>query len=109
MSMKEMQSVVVKSEEMQLELQPEMQLPVSDVKPKRFTLKPRKPSPLKPFRQRPSASEQMMLPDPKQVLRWQNILDTNYVILRDNLKPSPLVKFLALSSDQQKTLDGMVG
>ena len=106
MSMKqeEMQSVVVKSEEMQ----PEMQLPVSDVKPKRFALKPRKRSALKPIRQRPSASEQMMLPDPKQVLRWQDILDTNYVILRDNLKPSPLVKFLALSSDQQKTLDGMV-
>ena len=99
MSMKEMQSE---------EMQPEMQLPVSDVKPKRFALKPRKPSPLKPFRQRPSASEQMMLPDPKQVLRWQDILETNYVILRDNLKPSPLVKFLALSSDQQKTLDGMV-
>ena len=106
MSMKpeEMQSVVVKSEEMQ----PEMQLPVSDVKPKRFALKPRKRSALKPIRQRPSASEQMMLPDLKQLLRWQNILDTNYVILRDNLKPSPLVKFLALSSDQQKTLDGMV-
>ena len=99
MSMKEMQSE---------EMQPEMQLPVSDVKPKRFALKPRKPSPLKPFRQRPSAFEQMMLPDPKQVLRWQDILETNYVILRDNLKPSPLLKFLTLSSDQQKTLDGMV-
>ena len=69
----EMQSVVVKSEEMQ----PEMQLPVSDVKPKRFALKPRKPSPLKPYRQRPSAFEEMMLPDPKQVLRWQDILETN--------------------------------
>ena len=94
----EMQSVVMKSEEMQPEVQPEMQLPVSDVKPKRFALKPRKRS----------ASEQMMLPDPKQSLRWQNKLDTNYMILRDNLKPSPLVKFLALSSNQQKTLDGMV-
>ena len=104
----EMQSVVVKSEEMQPEVQPEMQLPVSDVKPKRFALKPRKRSALKPIQQKRSASEQMMLPDPKQLLRWQNILDTNYVILRDNLKPSPLVKFLALSSDQQKTLDGMV-
>ena len=30
------------------------------------------------------------------------------MILRDNLKPSPLMKFLALSSDQQKTLDSMV-
>ena len=100
--------MVVKSEEMQPEVQPEMQLPVSDVKPKRFALKPRKPSPLKPFRQKPSAFEQMMLPDPKQVLRWQDILEANYAILRDNVKPSPLLKFLTLSSGQQKTLDGMV-
>ena len=85
MSMKqeEMQSVVVKSEEMQPEVQPEMQLPVSDVKPKRFALKPRKPSPLKPFRQRPSTSEQMMLPDPKQVFEMAGHTGTNYVILRD--------------------------
>ena len=69
MSMKpeEMQSVVVKSEEMQPEVQPEMQLPVSDVKPKRFALKPRKRSALKlsklsdTIRQKQSASETVQL------------------------------------------------
>ena len=72
----EMQSVEMKPEEMQSEevkseeMQPEMQLPVSDIKPKRFALKPRKRS----------ASEQMMLSDPKQSVRWQNKLDTNYMI-----------------------------
>ena len=59
----EMQSVEVKSEEMQPQPKPEMQfksemqLPVSDVKPKRFALKPRKRSALKPMQQKLSVSD----------------------------------------------------
>ena len=65
----EMQSVEVKPEQMQFkpEMQPEMQIPVSDVKPKRFALKPSKRSALKsskrsalkPIRQRRPVSETM--------------------------------------------------
>ena len=74
-----MLSVEVKSEEMQPqpkpemqfkpEMQPEIQLPVSDVKPKRFALKPSKRSALKPskrsalkpLRQKRPASDTMVL------------------------------------------------
>ena len=71
----------VKSEEMQLELQPEMQLPVSDVKPKRFALKPIKRSALKPsklfalkpIRQKRSASEIVQLKAKSEPITLENL------------------------------------
>ena len=54
-----MHPVEVKPEEMQPqpEIHPEMQLPVSDVKPKRFALKLSKRSALKPIHQKRSISD----------------------------------------------------
>ena len=71
----------VKPEEMQLELQPEMQLPVSDVKPKRFALKPIKRSALKPsklfalkpIRQKRSASETVQLKAKSEPITLENL------------------------------------